>query len=181
MTTAKRKKSNKKNSNKRGQGLTKSKRAWRPSTKQIEAVRLMVDLDQHLSITEVCQKVDISRQCLYNWLADDNFSKYFNELLDLETDAGVVDAFRSLKRQMKRGNATAAIKYLEVKQRFTPKVKHELSGDPDNPITHQVYVPVFNMPVPQVKQVEAPTGSDNITILDQAKAVAAGGVDDEDL
>lgn len=172
------KKTSKKNSNKRGQKLTSGD--WRPTPQQIAIVALLVDMDDHRSKEDKCKAVGISKQTLYNWYKNEKFVIYMNKLLDLAADSDIPDIFRAMKLAAKRGNVQAQRSYLEIRGKFTPKVKHELSGDPANPIPHTVYAPVFNMPTPQVKPKES-LNSNEIPVLDQAKAVAAGGVDDEDL
>ena len=140
--------------NKRGQSETEPVvYRWEPTAKQIEVVRLLVDMEQRLSITDVCLKAGVGRSTLYRWLRNEEFKAYFNKLLGLETDIAIIEAWRCLLKAAKRGNVQAATKILEIKGMFTPKVKHEFSGDPDNPIRTEVYVPQFHMPPPPAKRV----------------------------
>jgi len=125
---------------------------WTPSTKQVEAVKLMVDLEVRYTKTEVCQRVGVTRETLYNWLSNENFKQYFREMLHLESEPYLMDAFRCLTKAMKRGNVPAAMKFLELKKMFAPSVKHVLAGDADNPAEIKL-VPKFNMPPPPAKRL----------------------------
>jgi transcriptional regulator with XRE-family HTH domain len=158
---------------------------WVPTSEQIEVVKLMVDLDQHLTITEICSRVGISRTTLYNWMRDEDFVKYFNGLLEDETEAGIVDAWKCLKRQMRCGSVPAATKFLEIKGKFTPKVKHEMSGDPDNPIKAELsYVPQFNMGSPPPKRDRTEEAKEFIETIEQPEKSFEDSLledDDEDL
>jgi len=127
---------------------------WRPSQKQIEAVSIIVNPDERMTVTELCKRVGITRPTWYNWLMDKRFKSYFHAVLNLENESGLLDAWRCLRDSMKKGSVTAAVRYLEVMKMFTPAVNHVISGDTVSPVEVNV-VPKFNMPPPPAKRIEA--------------------------
>lgn len=139
---------------KREQSVTvQNDNEWEPTPQQIEVVRLLASLNERVSITEACNRVGVSRMAWYRWKENDNFRRYFRKILSIETEVeSVVEAWYCLHKAAKRGNVFAATKILEITGMFTPKIKHELSGDPDNPIKAEIFVPQFNMPPPPQKR-----------------------------
>ena len=137
---------------KRGQNGTERNYEWKPSSKQIDVVRLLIDMEQRLSISEICSKAGVGRTTMYRWLQNEDFKAYFNQLLGLETDIAIIEAWRCLLKAAKMGSVQAATKILEIKGMFTPRLQHEISGDPNNPIRTEVYIPQFNMPPPPQKR-----------------------------
>lgn len=140
-----------KNSQKQTSNVTEKK--FVPSPTQLQLVKLLVDLDDHRSKEAKCAEVGITKTTLYNWYRNKDFVLYVNELLDLSADSDIADIFRAMKLSAKRGNVQAQRSFLEIRGKFTPKVKHELSGDPNNPIQTVIQV-VSGMPTPPARKIE---------------------------
>jgi hypothetical protein len=159
---------------------------WTPSEQQVEVIRLWLDMEQRLSISELCDKAGINRRTWYRWKQNPHFRKYFHKLLSLEVEVEpVIEAWRCLYKAAKRGNVLAATKILEVTGMFTPKVKHEFSGDPENPIRTEIYVPQFNMPPPPQRRDRQEEAQEFLEDLQQEqqkpKSFEESLMDDEDI
>lgn len=56
---------------------------FKPSEKQIDLVRVMLDPEVKPTITAFCQEIGIDRKTYYNWFDNEEFVEWFNREWDL--------------------------------------------------------------------------------------------------
>lgn len=80
---------------------------WTPSSKQVTFVKVMLEGDKPLSVTQAADQAGVARQTPYKWFKHEGFMAYFKERRELMAKVwgGVAD--RSLIAQVIKGNVQA--------------------------------------------------------------------------
>lgn len=68
-----------------------------------------------MSITELCEKHDISRQTFYNWQNDAEFKGYVSWLVDSYTDSELPNAWKQLIKKVNSGCMDAITMLFKIK------------------------------------------------------------------
>lgn len=106
---------------------------WKPKPLQVKIVQLMVDIDDKRSLKAKLESINVPRRTFYNWMEDQRFREYLQSQVDLITEAKLPDAWKSLMRNIDRGETQAIKLFFELKGKYTPKV--EMSGKDGGPMT----------------------------------------------
>lgn len=84
---------------------------------------MLVNPDNELSVTALCEELKVSRQTFYNWMKDYDFRGYMDFLIDSYTDSELANVWKALiKRATKNGDVQAQKLYFELKDKYKQNV-----------------------------------------------------------
>lgn len=96
---------------------TKSNK-YRPTGKKMLVAKYLADPEFQGSITDLCLKVGVARSTFYDWIGNEDFRAYVDELIDRYTDSELSRVWKALMRLIDRGNIQAIKLYFELKGRY---------------------------------------------------------------
>ena len=96
------------------------------TAKQIKAADTLANPKWKGTITKLCKEVDVSRKTYYDWLDNPIFVKYVDGLIDKYSDSELMTAWKSLIKQIKKGNISAIKLYFELKGKYKQQI--EMTG-----------------------------------------------------
>lgn len=107
---------------------TKEDKTVRLSPKQVQMAEMLANPEsEYASVSEMCRKIDISRNTYYSkWLRDEAFTSYVDELIARYTDAELASVWRALIKQCIAGNVTAIKLFFELKGKYRQQI--DVSG-----------------------------------------------------
>jgi hypothetical protein len=112
---------------------------WKPSSKQIALVELLINPEDRRTKADKCEDAGVPRRTFYRWLKDEKFINYMNSQLDKYTNSELPEVWKALMMQCKRGNVNAIKLFFEMKELVPAvKVKQEHSGPNGGPIEAQL-------------------------------------------
>ena len=86
--------------------------------KKRRLAEMLVDPEIKLNITQICEKVGISRATFYNWQQDSDFNDYVNFLIDSYTDSELANVWKALIKRACNGSVDAQKLYFELKNKY---------------------------------------------------------------
>lgn len=86
----------------------------------------MANLENRLSVTELCREMNISRTTFYKWQKSNDFTEYVNYLIDKYTDSELANVWKALIEKAESGSTEAIKMYFEMKGKY--KQQLNLSG-----------------------------------------------------
>jgi hypothetical protein len=102
---------------------TKRLQIWTPNSKQIALAILLLDPEDRRTKREKFKEIGVQPKTAYRWLSDERYVSYINTQLDKFVNAELVDVYRALLMQCKRGNVPALRLFFELKDLFPSKDK----------------------------------------------------------
>ena len=90
----------------------------RISPKQSQAAVLLADPTFTGTITDMCDKIGISRQTFYRWMSTSDFRSYVDGLISIYTDAELSKAWKALMKLVDRGDIQAIKLFFELKGKY---------------------------------------------------------------
>ncbi len=100
-------------------------KVWKPHSKQIKMAELLLNPEDRRTKQEKCKEVGIRPKTLWTWMKDDRYINYVNSQLEQYTNAELVEVWKALTAQCKRGNIQAIKLFFEMKE-MHPDVKAKL-------------------------------------------------------
>lgn len=91
---------------------------YRPTGKKLKMAQALANPDNQKSITELCLEVGVARTTFYDWIGDNRFRAYVDELIDRYTDSELSRVWKALMKQIDRGNIQAIKLYFELKGKY---------------------------------------------------------------
>lgn len=86
--------------------------------KKRKLAQMLVDPECKLSITQICEKVGVSRTTFYNWQRESDFNGYVNFLIDSYTDSELANVWKALIKRACNGSVDAQKLYFELKNKY---------------------------------------------------------------
>jgi thiaminase len=91
--------------------------------KKRKMAEMLVNPDNELSVTALCEELKVSRQTFYNWMKDPDFRGYMDFLIDSYTDSELANVWKALiRRATKNGDVQAQKLYFELKDKYKQNV-----------------------------------------------------------
>ncbi len=84
---------------------------------------LLVNPDCELNVTQICEKIGISRQTFYVWQKEMDFRGYVNWLIDSYTDSELANVWKALIKKAVSGDVSAQKLYMELKNKYKQELK----------------------------------------------------------
>ncbi len=99
---------------------------------------MLVNPDCELNVTQICEKIGISRQTFYNWQSETDFRGYVNWLIDSYTDSELANVWKALIKKAVSGDVAAQKLYMELKNKYKQELKIDsnvvfISGEEEIP------------------------------------------------
>ena len=91
---------------------------YKPSGKKLLAAKYLADPEFQGTITELCARVGVARSTFYDWIGDDDFRSYVDELIDKYTDSELSRVWKALMRLIDKGDFQAIKLYFELKGKY---------------------------------------------------------------
>ena len=91
---------------------------YKPSGKKLVAAKYLADPEFQGTITELCARVGVARSTFYDWIGDDDFRSYVDELIDKYTDSELSRVWKALMRLIDKGDFQAIKLYFELKGKY---------------------------------------------------------------
>ena len=91
--------------------------------KQLKAIELMANPDTALNRTKIMEEVGIGRTAFYAWLKDAEFLEALNKKVEQYTDSEIAVVWKSLIRQIEKGDTSAIKLYFELKGKYKQQVE----------------------------------------------------------
>ena len=123
---------------------------YSPTGKKLKMARMLADPEQKGSITKLCEEVGVARTTFYEWIGDDEFRAYVDELIDRYTDSELSRVWKSLMRLIDQGNIQAIKLYFELKGKYKDGV-----GQRDNYTNNENDDPLSQALSDYAKELEA--------------------------
>lgn len=107
---------------------TKEDKTAKLSPKQIQMAEMLANPEnEYATVSEMCRKINISRNTYYTkWLRDEAFTSYVDELIARYTDAELASVWRALIKQCTAGNVNAIKLFFELKGKYRQQI--DVSG-----------------------------------------------------
>lgn len=107
---------------------TKEDKTVKLSPKQIQMAEMLANPEnEYATVSEMCRKINISRNTYYTkWLRDEAFISYVDELIARYTDAELASVWRALIKQCTAGNVNAIKLFFELKGKYRQQI--DVSG-----------------------------------------------------
>lgn len=93
---------------------------------------LLLNPDDRRTKGQKMQEVGVPERTFYRWMKDPRYIEYINKQLDRYTDGELVEVWKSLLNQAKRGNIQAIKLFFELKKLYVER--HEHTGKDGKPI-----------------------------------------------
>lgn len=91
--------------------------------KKRKLAELLVNPDVDMSVTQMCDKVGVSRTTFYNWQTDSDFKRYMQFLIDSYTDSELPRAWKALCKKIGEGNVEAMKLFFALKDKYREGVE----------------------------------------------------------
>lgn len=88
---------------------------YRPTGKKLLVARMLANPEDQRSITDICKEVGVARTTFYDWIGDNKFRAYVDELIDKYTDSELSRVWKALMRKIDKGDIQAIKLYFELK------------------------------------------------------------------
>lgn len=95
--------------------------------KKRKLAEMLCNPDNDMTITQLCEKVGVSRQTFYNWQKDASFNGYVEFLIDSFTDSELPSAWKALVKKAKGGSVEALKLFFEMKGKYKSQVEANLN------------------------------------------------------
>jgi len=106
---------------------------WRPNPKQIKLAELLLNPEDRRTKTEKMKEADVSRKTFYRWMKDPRYIDYLNSQLEQYTNGELVDIWRALINQAKRGSFQHIKLFFELKGQYVEKKEVNATIKQENP------------------------------------------------
>lgn len=91
---------------------------YKPTGKKMLMAKYLADPDFQGTITDLCAKVGVARSTFYDWIGDNDFRSYVDELIDKYTDSELSRVWKALMKLIDRGDIQAIKLYFELKGKY---------------------------------------------------------------
>lgn len=95
---------------------------YKPSGKKLLMAKRLADPDFQGTITDLCAQVGVARSTFYDWIGDENFRSYVDELIDKYTDSELSRVWKALMKLIDKGDFQAIKLYFELKGKYKDTV-----------------------------------------------------------
>lgn len=95
--------------------MTTKPNNYRPTGKKLLVARMLANPEDQRSITDICKEVGVARTTFYDWIGDNKFRAYVDELIDKYTDSELSRVWKALMRKIDKGDIQAIKLYFELK------------------------------------------------------------------
>lgn len=106
------------------------KKKFIPSKKQALFLDLYLDLNNKLTLTKICQEVQINRTTAWRWLRDSNFVNYINGLIKELLSRSLVKIYKTAIKSAIEGHFQFAKLLLEISGEYVSKSEDILKITP---------------------------------------------------
>ena len=106
---------------------------WVPSVKQLAVIEMLVNPEDTRTKEQKREAAGVPKRTFYNWLKKPELVCYMNNLLHGLLKLDEIEAYRSLRQQIRRGNVQAIRTYYELIGKLG-KVRLEHTGEGGGPI-----------------------------------------------
>ena len=91
---------------------------YKPTGKKLKMAQALANPDCQQSITDLCKEVGVARTTFYDWIGDNQFRVYVDELIERYTDSELSRVWKALMRKIDKGDMQAIKLYFELKGKY---------------------------------------------------------------
>lgn len=110
--------------------MNEKKNEFKPNKKQIKFIDWYIDIDNKLTLTQICKECGITRQTSWRWLKDKKFVSYINGLIKEVLSRSLVKIYKTAIKSAINGHFQYAKMMLEISGEYVSKSEDTIKITP---------------------------------------------------
>lgn len=98
--------------------MAENDRLWTPSSRQLKLAELLLNPDDRRPLKDKFAELKVPERTARRWMRDERYIGYLNSQIERFTDSQLVDVWRALINQARRGNVMAIKLFFELKNLY---------------------------------------------------------------